>query len=710
MTQNLIVGSSINFAPLVPYFVIALLAGAMLVLVALAWYRRANGSLWRTLACATVLLALLNPSWVEEQREMLPDVAAIVVDRSPSQSVAGRTEATNKALQALVEKLGQYEGLEIRVIEAGGAKNGDDRGTELFDAASKALLDVPQAQVAGSIFITDGQIHDQPSGLRGPVHALISGNKNRRDRRLIVKKAPAYGLVDGNLGLVLRIEDSGDDGGGGDLPKSKETSATFKGAARISLSLDGGQAVQYDLRIGVDETIPFTLTHAGPTVVEINVAAGPQEITMRNNRAAVVINGVRDRLKVLLVSGKPHAGERTWRNLLKADPSVDLVHFTILRPPEKQDGTPVRELSLIAFPIYELFEVRLDEFDLIIFDRYHKRGVLPPAYFMNIAEYVENGGALLAAAGPEFASHLSIHRTALNSVLPAEPTSNVLQGGFLPKLSPIGRRHPVTADLKGSGSSDKNPDWGRWFRHIDAHVNQGVTVMTGAQSRPLLVLDRVGDGRVAQILSDHAWLWTRGFEGGGPQAELLRRMAHWLMKEPELEEEDLRAVVDRGRLMITRRSLSTKSAPVTVTLPSGQQQSLMLAPKGSGRATAVMAADEPGIYRVQDSKRKTLAVSGNLNSIEFASVHATSSIMDPVSKESGGGTFWLTDTSTRPGGVPALRRVKPDRRASGADWLGLVANGAYRVTGVRSVPLMPPALALILIAGFLGFAWWREGH
>ena len=706
MTQNLIVGSSINFAPLVPYFIVALLAAAMLVLLALAWFRRANGSLWRTLACATVLLALLNPSWVEEQREMLPDVAAVVVDRSPSQAVAGRTEATSKALKTLVEKLEQYKGLEVRVVEAGAARNGDDRGTELFDAGSKALLDVPESQIAGTIFITDGQIHDQPSGLRGPVHALISGNKNRRDRRLIVTKAPAYGLVDGDLAMVLRIEDSGDE----DLRKSKDSEATFKGAARISLSLDGGQPVQYDLRIGVDETIPLSLTHAGPTVVEIDVAAGPQEITMRNNRAAVVINGVRDRLKVLLVSGKPHAGERTWRNLLKADPSVDLVHFTILRPPEKQDGTPVRELSLIAFPIYELFEVRLDEFDLIIFDRYHRRGVLPPAYFVNIAEYVENGGALLAAAGPEFASPLTIHRTALNSVLPAAPTSKIFQGGYLPRLTETGRRHPVTADLKGSGSSATNPEWGRWFRHIDAEVNQGVTVMTGAEDRPLLVLDRVGEGRVAQILSDHAWLWTRGFEGGGPQAELLRRMSHWLMKEPELEEEDLRAVADRGRLTITRRSLSTVPAPITITLPNGQQRSLMLVQKGGGRATAEMTADEPGIYRIQDGKRKTLAVSGNLNSIEFARVYATSSIMDPVSKGSGGGTFWLSDTATRATGVPALRRVKPDRRASGTDWLGLVANGAYRVTGVHRIPLLPPGLALFLIAGFLGIAWWREGH
>jgi len=705
MTAPTTAGVALSFAPLIPWAVIAVLGALALVLTVVSLSRRAQGSLWRALAFAAVLLALINPSWVEEQRQSLADVAAVVVDRSPSQSIPGRVAATDDALQYLLEKLGQYQDLEVRVVEAGAARDGDDRGTQLFSAAQKALIDVPQGQVAGTIIITDGQIHDQPDNLRGPVHGLISGNKNRRDRRLVVKKAPAYGLVDGNLAMVLRVDESGDD-----ISGKADDKAGFAGAARVSLKMDGGSPVYYDLRIGVDETLPFTLDHAGPTVLEIDVAAGPQEITLRNNRAAVVVNGVRDRLKVLLVSGKPHAGERTWRNLLKADPSVDLVHFTILRPPEKQDGTPVQELSLIAFPVYELFEVRLEEFDLIIFDRYQRRGVLPPAYFLNIAEYVENGGALLAAAGPEFASPLSIHRTALNSVLPAAPNSRVLQGGFLPRLTETGRRHPVTANLEGSGKTGGKPAWGRWFRHIDAEVEQGVTVMTGADDRPLMVLDRVGEGRVAQIMSDHAWLWTRGFEGGGPQAEMLRRMSHWLMKEPELEEEDLRAVADRGELTITRRSLSAAHPPVTVTSPNGQQQVLKLKDVGDGQAKAQLRAEEAGIYHISDGEKHTLAVSGSLNSVEFANVHATTSIIEPVATESGGGVYWLSDGSARAEGVPSLRRVKADRLAAGSNWLGLVDNGAYRITGVRTVPLMPAPLSLLLIAAFLAIAWWREGR
>ena len=233
----------------------------------------------------------------------------------------------------------------------------------------------------------------------------------------------------------------------------------------------------------------------------------------------IFVNGVRDRLRVLLVSGEPHAGERVWRNLLKSDPSVDLVHFTILRPPEKQDDTPIRELSLIAFPIRELFDTKLDDFDLIIFDRYSRRGVIPDAYLDNVVRYVRNGGALLDAAGPNFGTPMSLARTPLGTILPAEPTGEVYDEGFKPALTDLGRRHPVTEGLPGAGPRDGEASWGRWFRQVDTRVRHGgVVLMTGDRGDPLLVLDRVGKGRVAQLMSDEMWFWARGFEGGGPQA------------------------------------------------------------------------------------------------------------------------------------------------------------------------------------------------
>ena len=256
---------------------------------------------------------------------------------------------------------------------------------------------------------------------------------------------------------------------------------------------------------------------------------------------------MRDRLRVLLVSGEPHAGERVWRNILKSDPSVDLVHFTILRPPEKQDGTPIRELSLIAFPIRELFDVKLDEFDLIIFDRYSQRGIIPQAYIDNVVRYVRKGGALLEAAGPTFGTPMSLFRTPLGEILPTEPTGNVLRGGL---QAAADRARPPPSGHRGSArrrQAGRGAELGTLVPPgRGAASSAAATVMSGEHGGPLLVLDRVGKGRVAQLLSDQMWLWARGFEGGGPQAELLRRLAYWLMKEPDLEENDLRAV-DRGR-------------------------------------------------------------------------------------------------------------------------------------------------------------------
>jgi len=440
--------------------------------------------------------------------------------------------------------------------------------------------------------------------------------------------------------------------------------------------------------------------------VEIEAERGPQELTLENNRAAFVVNGVRDRLKVLLVSGEPHQGERTWRNILKSDPSVDLIHFTILRPPEKQDGTPIRELSLIAFPIRELFDVKLDEFDLIIFDDYQRRGVLPISYLDNIVRFVRKGGAFLEASGPGVSPAFSLYRTPLGSVLPAEPTGQVYEQGFKPRVSEQGLRHPVTADLPGgTGVDAKDPRWGRWFRSVDATPKEGVPVMISGNDRPLLVLSRAGEGRVAQLLSDQMWLWTRGFEGGGPQAELLRRLVYWLMKEPDLEENALSARVEGNRLLIARQSLEKDDRPVQVTGPDGVTQVVPLIPESGGRSVATVPIEESGLYRVTDGTRTALAAAGALNPIEMSDVRTTDEKLSPITTATGGGIYWVG-----PGSIPDVRRVEPGRSASGRSWMGFRANGDYIVTGVHETPLVPGALALLLALGAFIAAWRREGR
>ncbi len=686
----------ITFAPLIAWQIVAGFGAVAILLILFGALNRSRGMLLRTLVVATLVLALFNPRVVQEKREPRPDVGIVVVDESPSQRVGERRAQAEAVVRHLTEAAERYPDLDLRVVrERGGGPDDAEEGTPLFRALDQALTEVPAQRFAGAVLVTDGQVHDVPEDskrVRGPLHVLVTGTKGEKDRRLIIETAPTFGLVGQEVGIRYRVEDriSGSPGNGA--------------RARVILRQDGVPGESSTVSVGSSDVATVTLEHAGPTVIELRVEPVEGELSTLNNRVAVSVNGIRERLRVLLVSGQPHAGERTWRNLLKSDPSVDLVHFTILRPPEKDDLTPLRELSLIVFPIQELFAVKLHDFNLIVFDRYVVRDVLPPSYLRNIADYVRKGGALLMSMGPEFASRRSLFNTPLGEVMPAAPTGQVLEVGYTPDLTDIGNRHPVSATLPGI-QADAPPRWGRWLRQIDVQPRSGHVLMKGLEERPLLVLDRVGEGRVAQLMSDHSWLWARGFENGGPYAELLRRIAHWLMKEPDLEEERLRAGVAGGRLTIERGSLLPDMPPVTVTAPSGETRDLTLTPAGGGVARAVVPAEETGLYRVEDGERTALAASGALNPVEFADLRASDEALGPLIQAMDGSLRWLVDDET-----PELRRIRPQRDSSGRGWLGLVRNEAYAVVGKSQISLLPGLLVLAVVLGGLLGAWYREGR
>ena len=690
----------LDFSPMVPWWVIGTLAAVGFSLVIYTVLMRGRGALWRSLALLLLLAALANPYLIAEDRDPRDDVAVLLLDESTSQTIDGRGERMAEITEDLKRQLGGLDDLELRTVAVGGgsgrAASGRD-GTRLFTALRDVLDDVPQGRLAGVIAVTDGQSHDRVEELGGrelgaPLHVILTGRKGERDRRLVIEHVPSFGVVGRTVTAKIRIEDA------------DETAAV-----PFSMSIDGVPQPDAVLRANQVVEIEIPIDHGGETIIEMMAGPGPDELTEKNNRAVLAINGVRDRLRVLLVSGAPHAGERTWRDLLKADPSVDLVHFTILRPPEKQDGTPVRELSLIAFPVRELFELKLDEFDLIIFDQYQRRGVLPRSYLRNIVEFVRNGGAFLEASGPPFASRLSLANTPLGEVLPAMPTGDIVEQPFRPATTPDGHRHPVTADLPGGpmldpdGDETAPPTWGRWFRQIEADVLRGVVLMEGAEGRPLLILDRFGEGRVAHLLTDQMWLWTRGFDGGGPQAEILRRTAHWLMREPDLEENDLRVRVKGDRIDVTRRSLDGELPDVTMTLPDGTELTLPLSRTGPGRGQASFTTDQVGLHSFTDGVLTKLAAVGALNPVEFSDVRTTAEWLGPLAEQTGGSVTWGAEEDS-----PSLRRVRAGRATSGRDWAGLVRNEDYIVTGVQTVPLLPGVLVLLLVIGGIIMAWRRE--
>jgi hypothetical protein len=683
----------IAFTPLVPSLVLWLALAAIAVIAALLLLGRARGAAVRVTALALIVLALANPSFTREDREPLSSVAAVVIDKSPSQNFGERTRETREAQEALVDSLKKIKGLEVRVVEAGQA-DGETDGTRLFGALSSALSDVPIDRVAGAFLITDGRVHDIPPnaaalGFQAPVHALVTGRKDERDRRIAIIAAPRFGIVGQVQTITYRLDDQGVSGE----------------RARVAVRRDGETINERTVLSGQTVNVDIDIKHAGPNIVEIEASPLENELTPVNNRGVVAIDGVRDKLRVLLVSGEPHSGERTWRNLLKSDASVDLVHFTILRPPEKQDGTPINELSLIAFPTRELFQQKINEFQLIIFDRYARQGVLPIAYFDNIARYVRAGGAVLVSAGPDYASTTSIWRTPLDSVLPAEPVG-VTEKPYYAHLSDIGKRHPVTRGLEGSGTEP--PHWSRFFRTVETRNATSPPVMTGADGKPLLLLSRFGEGRVALLLTDHIWLWARGYEGGGPHLDLLRRTSHWLMKQPDLDEEALRLQVQGHDLVVLRQTMADSVAPVTVTSPTGATRELTLSASEPGTWRSTIPASELGLWQATDGTLKALINVGPTNPKEFSEVTSTTEMLKPLVQATGGDARRVMDGSSLD-----LPRIVPVRASSifhGDGWMGVKMRDASVVRGVGVLPLFAGLIGLLLLLGAFAATWLREGR
>ena len=658
-------------------------------------WNRERGALLRLLAGALLTAALANPVLHQDERQPLTDIALLVIDHSESQNLGSRLADTDNAATQLRKNIAELGNMEIRetTVTSGSVQGAD--GTRAFAALNKAMADIPANRFAGAIFITDGQIHDIPqtkalAEFRGPLHALITGSKTESDRRLVIDHAPQFTLVGQTARITFHVEDS--TAGAGEVPVTVEAGTSEP----KKILVQAGAAAEVDVEV----------THAGENYVSLSAEVRPGEISADNNRGLAVIQGIRDRLRVLLISGQPNAGERTWRNLLKADSAVDLVHFTILRPPEKQDGTPNNELSLITFPTQELFVDKLDKFDLVIFDRYHRESVLPDAYIANIADYVKQGGALLVSSGPEFAEGDGLASSPIADVLGAASTGDIIEKTFRPKLTSAGERHPVTQGLKGASAT--NPTWGRWFRLIDSTAlgpqDQTETLMSGPDDKPLLVLRRVEQGRVAQLLSDQGWLWARGYDGGGPQAELLKRIAHWLMKEPELEEDRLIAQQVGDGIVVERHGLQDSYKPVTLSGPSGNDAAVALQQKSPGIFVGEVKPKTAGLYQVKDGPLQTFVNFGLGDAKEMAELVPTTEKIKPATDATGGGVFWLQD------GLPHLGKQQSGNVFAGAGWMNLRANGQFKILSIREIDLFSSlfALAALLIAASL--MWKREGR
>jgi hypothetical protein len=680
----------IVFSPLFasPFFELAL--AALLAAGGFSIYKKRSRGILRALFALLFALVISNPTISIKDTKPLSSIIALIVDRSSSQNLSIRAAQTDQLVAEIKKRIETLGSFETRLVEI---TDKNDDGTRLFAPLRDTLADAAPERIGGAILISDGVVEDVPKdksalGFNAPLHALVTGYTGERDRRIALLDSPPFGLVNRDLTLRVKVTDPGKT----DL-------------IPLTLNKDGKLIATIRAKPGDTVSLPLRIDHAGENIIEIEAEAASDELTRINNRVVAKIDGIRDRLNVLLVSGIPHQGERTWRNILKSDANVDLVHFTILRPPEKQDGTPVNELALIPFPTKELFDTKINEFDLIILDRFADMALLPPSYFANMVRYVRKGGAILIAAGSEFASPESPAETPLRDLLPAFPTGNIIETPFRPRLTLDGQKHPVTRSLPGGMAEP--PQWGEWMRQIETGTISGTNVMSGAANAPLLILRRDGEGRVALLLSDHVWLWARNFRGGGPHLDLLRHVAHWLMKEPALEEEALRARSESGRVIIERQSMKESVGPITLTMPSGKNTSLTLSPRSPGIWQGAFTPEETGLYKVNDGILAAFASVGPSNPREYQDVISTLDRLAPLADSTGGSARRIAQNKSDMK-IPTLVARTETARYAGDDFIALKDTKSETLIGLSLYPLLQGGWGLLVLGLGLLALWIAE--
>ncbi|NNU15137.1 hypothetical protein HK107_02210 [Parvularcula sp. ZS-1/3] len=680
---------SVDFTPLLPLWAIVALGAVILLTAALRLRAQPIGALLRVLMGAAAVLFLLGPEHVRQTFDNLPNQALILLDQSASMELGQRAAIRDASAERLRETL-EADGVEVAT-----ARFGDGQSSDVSEGLVDGLASVNRDQLGAVFVLTDGQVAGAegatPLDLPVPVHGILTGAQDQeQDRRIAWVQEPRFGLVGEEVSLQFRIEDSA---GAPTIP--------------VTLRVDGETILSRAVPVGEDVTINLPADRPGERVIELGIETVPNELTTRNNAISTRVNVIRDRLRVLLISGEPHAGERVWRNVLKSDPAVDLVHFTILKPADKVAAAGPDDLNLIPFPSRELFLDKLQEFNVVIFDRYTYRGVISSFELAEVARFVDEGGAVLIAAGPELTVGGGLtEQPALSYILPALPNGEAIQESFVPTLTDLGGRHPITSSLTG------REDWGRWLRAIPSTVRRGNVLMETEDGQPLLVTDRVGEGRVAMLLSDHLWLWARGFDGGGPHREFLRRLVHWLMAEPELEEEALTANLDaEGNLTVTRRTLSDQVGDVMASLDGAAPEALTLEERLPGQFSATVGGTDADRATLETATSggdvlTAAAVRERGASSEFSAVTLTREALAPIVSATGGG-FAAAESSSAP--LPRLRTVSPSRgEKSGRGWLGITDRNARAILSEERAPLLPRWASLLIIAGLLLLAWLVE--
>ncbi len=697
-------------------FIIYLL---ILIIIFFSVTNKIANSFTRVIILFIFTLIILQPSIKIEKGKVQKSILTFVIDNTDSQKLSSRHNLYKKIYENILKKVEKdkkfFDILEIAVDNEKYARrfgsvekirdsknkptyiyHKNDSSTKMLDYILSEVNKFPVKKMSSIFFFTDGQIHENKDEWKKkqfdiPSYFIIPNSNLFNDTRLDLGSFPEYVEVGEEVELDVTASIFG---------KRKKDNLT--------LTIFGSSEETRSIKFEGNETkkVRLKVNKPGENFYIFNLSSKGGEVSLSNNQKIIKINASRKKLKVLLISGEPYLGTRVWRNFLKSDPAVQLIHMTVLRPPEKIDSTEMKELSLIPFPVRELFEKKIKNFNLVIFDNFKGKNILTPLYFQNLIKFVESGGAILEITGPSYNSRSSLFRTEIGRVLPGIPSGKSLRGEFKPILTKLGTKHPITRSL-----FEDYQEYGKWYEMNQVTIDEEDTsiLMTGIQNNPLLAIKNIDKGRIAQIYSHHIWLWKNISSEKGPYKKLIRNLAHWLMQEPKLEADRLEISNDDKFIYIDKKNfknIGSYEDSVVVIGPEGNKSKIKLLKIDQENSKAKFRYNKDGYYLLFNKSLVKKFMTPDFSSRELTDIHLNEFFLNQI-KISGLLTKIIKTYDGSDLNIEKINKKEIDKKDFKRN-LYLPFNYEFRVNEIKNINLYNRNLLVILIIILLIYLWKKE--
>ncbi|MGE5182335.1 MAG: glutamine amidotransferase [Acidobacteriota bacterium] len=639
-------------------------ATAVTAIVVLSWRASRGAPVWRRAllvglrggAATVALTVFLEPAVELRQVAREPNRVAVLIDDSKSMSLAEsqggptRIERARRLLAASQGALAAWEKdhkidyytfsdtVSPTTMMALAADKAQGKSTLIRKALEFVRSRYEGHDLAGIVLISDGAAtgsFDEDSGdgavrdflrsLDTRVHTVWAARDGLKDVAVAKVMADEFAFVR----TVVRIE------------AVLHTTGLPARSVPVTLSTDGKPLREKTIELpagdhDVHVTFEVTPPRVGRYVYEISTPVAPGEAVATNNARSFVVRVIRDKIRVLQVSGQPSWDVRALRQMLKSNPNVDLISFFILRTQDDVSLVPNDEMSLIPFPTRELFEQQLPSFDLIILQNFEYLPYGIGDYLENIRSYVEGGGGLAMLGGAQSFTSGGYYGTPVAAALPVElygpfDTGPVIDTGkFQPQLTDAGLQHPVTS-LRYAADDNRNT----WKQlpplegvNLVAGAKPDATVLAvhpklktkAGKPMPVIVAGEYGKGRTLAVTTDT--LWRYGFvaaahpgDDGRNYTKLWENAIRWLIQDPDLRnlhvDSDAVEYVPGAPVRVAVRLLGRDYQPLTngeVSLvvkrgadpaKAEQVQTGKVTVGDDGTATYELPGLPPGVYRVE---------------------------------------------------------------------------------------------------------------